>query len=61
MVAGSLRRMRETIADVDILASSDHPEKVMEAFVNLPQADKVVAKHGKRDVHKYITNFRTRC
>jgi len=44
MVAGSLRRMRETIADVDILASSDHPEKVMEAFVNLPQADKVVAK-----------------
>ena len=44
ILAGSLRRMRETIADVDILASSDHPEKVMEAFVNLPLADKVVAR-----------------
>lgn len=44
ILAGSLRRMRETIADVDILASSDHAEEVMEDFVNLPQADKVVAK-----------------
>jgi len=43
-LAGSLRRMRETIADVDILAASDHAERVMEAFVNLPQTDKVVAK-----------------
>jgi len=43
-LAGSLRRMRETIADVDILASSDHPEEVMGAFVNLPQTEKVVAR-----------------
>ncbi len=43
-LAGSLRRMRETIADVDVLASSIHPEKVMEAFVRLPQALKVIAK-----------------
>lgn len=43
-LAGSLRRMRETIADVDILASSDDAEKVMDGFVNLPQTDKVVAK-----------------
>lgn len=43
-LAGSLRRMRETIADVDILAASDEAEKVMEAFVRLPQTAKVVAK-----------------
>jgi DNA polymerase (family 10) len=43
-LAGSLRRMRETIADVDILASSDHAEEVMGAFVNLPQSQKVVAR-----------------
>lgn len=42
--AGSLRRMRETIADVDILVSSDKPKPVMDAFVNLPQTQKVVAK-----------------
>lgn len=33
--AGSLRRMRETIGDVDLLAASDRPEEVMEAFRSL--------------------------
>ena len=50
-LAGSLRRMRETIADVDILAASDQAEKVMEAFVRLPQTAKVVAKgHTKSSI-----------
>jgi DNA polymerase (family 10) len=37
-IAGSLRRWRETIGDVDILAVSDQPVAVMEAFRSLPQA-----------------------
>ncbi len=37
-MAGSLRRWRETIGDVDILAVSDQPVAVMEAFRGLPQA-----------------------
>jgi DNA polymerase (family 10) len=44
ILAGSLRRMRETIADVDILASSEKPEKVMEAFGRLPQAKSVLSR-----------------
>ncbi len=36
MVAGSVRRRRETIGDIDILISSAHPEKVMERFLGLP-------------------------
>ena len=36
MVAGSVRRRRETIGDIDILASSAHPGKVMERFLALP-------------------------
>lgn len=36
-VAGSLRRWRETIGDVDILAVSEQPVAVMEAFRSLPQ------------------------
>ncbi|MDD1773051.1 MAG: helix-hairpin-helix domain-containing protein, partial [Methanomassiliicoccales archaeon] len=32
-VAGSLRRMKETIGDIDILVGSDEPEKVMDVFV----------------------------
>ena len=35
-VAGSVRRRKETIGDIDILAISSKPEKVMERFVGLP-------------------------
>jgi len=44
MLAGSVRRMRETIADVDILATADRADALMESFVKLPQAAKVIAK-----------------
>jgi len=39
--AGSLRRMKETIGDVDFLVVSHQPEKVMDFFVNLPGVVKV--------------------
>jgi DNA polymerase (family 10) len=41
--AGSLRRMRDTIGDVDILAISDQPRALMQAFTRLPHVDHVVA------------------
>jgi len=44
-VAGSLRRMKESIRDVDIVAASAKPEAVMEAFVNMPLVAEVIA-HG---------------
>ena len=44
-LAGSLRRWKETVRDIDILATSDRPEKVMSAFVHLP-AVKEVLMHG---------------
>ncbi|HIE13141.1 MAG TPA: DNA polymerase/3'-5' exonuclease PolX [Desulfotomaculum sp.] len=43
--AGSIRRYRETVRDVDILAASKEPEKVVDAFVSLPFAAEVIA-HG---------------
>jgi DNA polymerase (family 10) len=43
-LGGSLRRMKETIGDVDILVASDKPKPVMGAFVNLPQRAKVLAE-----------------
>ncbi|MBI4642905.1 MAG: DNA polymerase/3'-5' exonuclease PolX [Deltaproteobacteria bacterium] len=39
--AGSLRRMKDTIGDVDFLVVSNHPEKVMDFFVSLPGVVKV--------------------
>lgn len=41
-VAGSLRRMRSTIGDIDLLASSAEAESVMRAFADLPQVAEVL-------------------
>jgi len=41
--AGSLRRMRDTIGDVDILAISDEPRELMQAFTGLRHVERVVA------------------
>ncbi len=43
--AGSLRRMKETIGDIDILITSVKPKPVMDVFVNLPEVTQVLA-HG---------------
>lgn len=45
-VAGSLRRRRETVRDIDILITSTHPQKVMDRFVSLDPAAQVQA-HGE--------------
>jgi DNA polymerase (family 10) len=44
MVAGSARRMRETVGDIDILVLSSNEEKVMDFFVKLPEVSDIVSK-----------------
>jgi len=44
-LAGSVRRMRETVKDIDVLVTSKRPARVMEAFVALPNVAEVLA-HG---------------
>jgi len=43
-IAGSLRRMKETIGDLDILTSSDTPDEVIEYFVRYPNVNNVLLK-----------------
>lgn len=43
--AGSIRRCRETVGDVDLLAASAEPEKVVDIFVGLPFVAEIIA-HG---------------
>ena len=43
-VAGSVRRMKETIGDVDILVVSKNPTKIMNYFCSLPGIEKIWAK-----------------
>ena len=47
-IAGSLRRRRETIGDIDILVASDKPHQVMNAFTTLPQVKQILAKGSTR-------------
>jgi DNA polymerase (family X) len=42
--AGSLRRMRETIGDIDILAAATDSGPLMDAFTRLPMVAEVLAK-----------------
>src|SRR3989344_5804722 len=46
VVAGSVRRMKETIRDADILVVSQKPKPVMDYFVSMPEVAYVIA-HGK--------------
>lgn len=43
-VTGSLRRWQDTIGDVDILAVSSDPDRVMDAFCTLPQVADVLGQ-----------------
>jgi len=42
--AGSLRREKETVRDIDILVISDQPKKVMHTFVTLPEVKDILAE-----------------
>ena len=44
-IAGSIRRRKETIKDIDIVATSADPAGVMAAFIALPQVEEIVM-HG---------------
>ncbi|MCM0080409.1 DNA polymerase/3'-5' exonuclease PolX [Geomonas sp. Red32] len=47
-IAGSIRRRRDTVKDIDLVATSPDPLKAMDAFVELPQVREVLMKGGTR-------------
>ena len=47
-VAGSLRRMRETVGDVDILATADQSGEVMRRFVRYAEVKEVISQGPTR-------------
>lgn len=42
--AGSLRRFRETLGDIDLMGTVDDPQKVMDTFVSLPIVGQVLVQ-----------------
>ena len=49
-LAGSLRRMKETIGDLDIVAASSNPGALADAFADAPFSEEVLA-HGPKKVY----------
>jgi DNA polymerase (family 10) len=43
-IAGSLRRMRETVKDIDILVTSREPARVIQTFTSMPSVVDIVAR-----------------
>jgi DNA polymerase (family 10) len=48
VVAGSFRRMRDTVGDIDILVVSDAPETVAARFVAYPEVRQILAQGSTR-------------
>ena len=43
-IAGSLRRMKETVRDIDFIISTDNPEEVRDELLLLPTIKEIIAK-----------------
>jgi DNA polymerase (family 10) len=54
-IAGSLRRMKETIGDLDIIASSNTPQNVMDYFIKFPKVKSILLK-GKTKTSVLLEN-----
>ncbi|MGC9529182.1 MAG: DNA polymerase/3'-5' exonuclease PolX [Candidatus Bipolaricaulaceae bacterium] len=55
--AGSMRRGRETVGDLDLLAVSPRPEEAVQAFLALPEVDEVLARGTKRSSVRLAGGF----
>lgn len=47
-VAGSLRRRKEVIGDIDIVVAAEHSGDIMELFATLPEVEEVIVKGAKK-------------
>ena len=43
-IAGSVRRFRETVGDIDLIASASEPQSVLEVFAALPQVSQILGR-----------------
>ncbi len=48
IVAGSFRRKRETVGDIDILITTDNPPEIISLFLQFPEIEKVLARGETR-------------
>jgi DNA polymerase (family X) len=56
-IAGSFRRKKETVGDIDIVATSNDPEKAMKAFTEFDEVERVLAHGDKKSSIKLRTGL----
>ncbi len=57
VAAGSVRRMKETIGDVDFLVVSDDPNEVADFFVSMPEVVQILEKGSTKSAVKFNTGM----
>ena len=57
-VAGSVRRMKETIGDVDFLIASEKPGPIMDFFTTMPEVVEVIVKGDTKSSVKLDTGIK---
>ncbi|WP_455381506.1 DNA polymerase/3'-5' exonuclease PolX [Salinispira pacifica] len=55
--AGSYRRRRETVGDLDIIITTDDPDRIMEAFTEYENVDRVAARGRTRSTVVLISGM----
>lgn len=53
--AGSMRRFRDTVGDIDLMGTADNPEAVINAFIQLPLINQVLV-HGPTKASVVLKN-----
>ena len=56
-IAGSLRRAKETVKDVDFVVSSDAPQEISDAFVAHPDVAEVIARGDTKSAVRLINGM----
>ena len=57
IIAGSVRRRKETVGDADFLVASDKPKDVMDFFVSMPEVVRVHAHGGTKSSVKIASGL----
>lgn len=57
VVAGSFRRQKETVGDIDVLATSDEPGKAMEYFINHEDVSRILSEGETKSSVKLNTGL----
>lgn len=56
-ITGSIRRWKDTVGDIDLIARSDDPEKAIEAFTRMDNVQKVLEKGNTKGSAIYQGNI----